>query len=91
MTNPNVTVTPGNPEQPCYPQTDSHLWGAFAILAIESGGYGDLDAVDPYSGRRINAPVGRVDSSWDKPLQNINIYDQLRRLVDLMQAEKFLG
>ena len=30
-----------------------HVWQEFAGLAIEMGGYSDLTAVDPYSGRRL--------------------------------------
>ena len=36
-----------------YPQVDCHIWGEFAALAIEMGGYRDLSAVDPYSGQRF--------------------------------------
>lgn len=35
-----------------YPTAD-HKWGEFAGLAIEMGGYNDLSAVDPYTGRRF--------------------------------------
>lgn len=37
----------------CYPRSDSHTWGEFAGLAVEMGGYGDLTAIDPYTGRRF--------------------------------------
>jgi len=32
---------------------DNHVWQEFAGLAIEVGGYSDLTAIDPYSGRRF--------------------------------------
>lgn len=36
---------------PGYP--DSHMWGEFAGLAIELGGYSDITGIDPYTGRRF--------------------------------------
>ena len=36
-----------------YPKDDTHTWGEFAGLAIEIGGYSDITAVDPYTGRRF--------------------------------------
>jgi len=41
------------PKQECYPQAGSHTWSEFAGLAIEMGGYSDLTAIDPYTGRRF--------------------------------------
>lgn len=41
------------PKDKCYPKTDSYTWGEFAGLAIEMGGYSDLSAIDPYTGRRF--------------------------------------
>lgn len=37
----------------CYPKVDTHVWNEFAGLAIEFGGYCDISAVDPYTGRRF--------------------------------------
>lgn len=34
-----------------------HVWGGFAGLAIELGGYQDLELVDPYTGRRLWVPL----------------------------------
>ena len=36
---------------PGYPS--SHTWGEFAGMAIELGGYSDVTAIDPYTGRRF--------------------------------------
>lgn len=77
---------------PFYPQLSTHLWGAFAMLAIErngqpvvaveAGGYNDLEAVDPYTGRHLWA--GRVFA------QDRSVYDSLRLLVDAMESAGFL-
>jgi hypothetical protein len=32
---------------------NDHVWQEFAGLAIELGGYSDMTAIDPYSGRRF--------------------------------------
>jgi hypothetical protein len=37
----------------CYPKAEAHVWSEFAGLAIELGGYGDITAIDPHSGRRF--------------------------------------
>lgn len=37
----------------CYPKAGSYTWGEFAGLVIEMGGYSDLSAIDPYTGRRF--------------------------------------
>lgn len=34
-----------------------HVWGGFAGLAIELGGYQDVELVDPYTGRRLWVPL----------------------------------
>lgn len=47
------SVSAGRPAEGCYPRSDSHTWGEFAGLAIELGGYADISAVDPYTGRRF--------------------------------------
>lgn len=67
--------------QPTYPQTDSHLWGEFPVLAIETGGYNDLTAVDPYTGNTV-----RIDLTG----QDATVYDSLRRLIDRLEAEHTL-
>jgi hypothetical protein len=60
MTNTGVTpegrewsIGSARPESECYPHADKYIWGAFAGLAIELGGYNDLEAIDPYTGRRF--------------------------------------
>lgn len=39
-----------------------HVWGAFAGLAIELDGYGNIELVNPYNGSRITCPV--PDQFW---------------------------
>jgi hypothetical protein len=80
----DVTInTPIEGQYPVYPQAQAHTWGAFAFLAIEAGGYGDLEAVNPYTGVRLNAPV------WGH--KDLNPYDALRRLIDEMEEVDFLS
>lgn len=72
-----------------YPQTGSHEWSEFALLAIEQGGYGDITAVDPYSGRRFWLGA---DYEGDPPRAiERSPYERLRLLVDAMEHERFLG
>lgn len=49
----SYNITPGRPDHVGYPHSGTHTWGAFAGLAIELGGYGDIELVDPYSGSRF--------------------------------------
>lgn len=60
--NPGYLITPGRDDELHYPKTGTHTWGAFAGLAIELGGYGDVELVDPYSGSRFWCPV--PDQTW---------------------------
>lgn len=69
-----------NPDAPRYPQVESHLWGAWPVLAIETGGYADFEVQDPYSGRSL----------WAKCFDGDNPYDSLRKLIDIMEAVDFL-
>lgn len=36
-----------------YPSNDTHRYSEWPALVIEMGGYSDLTAIDPYSGRRF--------------------------------------
>lgn len=75
----------------CYPQAESYTWSEFAgvaiqsgdqpIVATEMGGYGDMTMVDPYTGQRL----------WMVGAFEGDIYDALRRLIDLAEREQFLG
>jgi hypothetical protein len=47
------SVSEGRPAQDCYPQNDRYQFQEFAGLVIEMGGYSDLTAIDPYTGRRF--------------------------------------
>lgn len=87
----NLTWTAGREEDPHYPAYSVHQWGAFAYLAIESGGYGDLDAVNPYNGDRLNVPVFHKDGKWYDIDPSVDIYTGLHRLVDAMEKTEFLG
>lgn len=89
-TTPAITVTEPT-AGPHYPQADTHTWGAFATLAIECGGYGDLEAVDPYTGRRCHTYAWCKDSRLDLNAYDDNVYTALRRLIDAMEREQFLG
>lgn len=70
-----------DPQGPRWPHVESHLWGMFPILAIENGGYNDLEAQDPYTGRTIHLRAYDGEE---------NIYGALRRLIDAMEAANFL-
>lgn len=61
---PECSVTEPKDKTECYPAVETHTWGAFAGLAIELGGYGDLELIDPYSGRRFWCPV--PDQIWEQ-------------------------
>jgi hypothetical protein len=74
---------------PFYPDVETHTWGAFAFLAIEAGGYGDLEVVNPYNGRRLTAPVC-TESGYGTGPADLSIYDQLRLLVDELERSRFL-
>ena len=73
-------IPPFQPDAPNYPQLDTHLWSAFAVLAVETGGYHDIEARDPYTGRKLWTRLSDGDH---------NVYSQLRQLVDAMEAADF--
>lgn len=88
------SISAGTDDQTrCYPKAESYTWGAFAGLAIESGGkpiaaiemggYCDLEMVDPYTLQRL----------WvaDVMRDGTSIYDALRKLIDVAEHEQFLG
>jgi len=78
-----VSRTAGG-DGPHYPQTDSYTWGAFAYLAIEAGGYRDLEVVNPHNGERLwvgDALRGKA----------VSPYDALRRVIDAMERHQFLS
>ncbi len=45
--------TAGLPDHVGWPQSETHTWGAFAGLAVELGGYSDIELVDPGTGSRF--------------------------------------
>lgn len=78
------SITPGDPGEPHYPQATAHTWGAFAGLAIELGGYGDLEVVDPYNGDRLWIP-----DAFGGPSAN-EMANALRRLADIIDEGRFV-
>lgn len=90
---PTVQLTDGGSKvfYPRYPQTDTYTWGAFAYLAIEAGGYGDLEVVNPHNGERMW--VGNALGGQDELVDGAGLspYDALRRVIDAMERHSFLG
>lgn len=88
-----VQLTEGGtaPHHLHYPKVDSYTWGAFAYLAIEAGGYGDLEVVNPHNGERlwIGNALGGQDELVDGA--GLSPYDALRRVIDAMERHSFLG
>lgn len=70
-----------DPQGPRWPKVESHLWGMFPVLTIENGGYSDLEAQDPYTGRTLHL------RAYDG---GVTTYDAMRRLIDAMEAADFL-
>jgi hypothetical protein len=89
VVSPEISVTKPT-AGPHYPQADTHTWGAFAFLAIESDGYGDLEAVDPYSGRELHTYAWHEGNRFDGA-PHFDVYKALRQLIDAMEQVKFLG
>lgn len=86
---PEITVTPGQADQPHYPNVDSHTWNEFAYLAIEAGGYSDLTAISPYTGARLHTFACRTGGTLDGE-SVANPYQCLRNLIDAMESVGFL-
>lgn len=70
------------PDAPHYPKVETHLWGAWPLLALEIDGYRGVDVRDPYTGRSIYAHDVFEDGR--------SIYDTLRLVIDAMEAADFL-
>lgn len=85
---PSVQLTSGG-EGPHYPQAGAHVWGEFAGLAVELGGYNDITAIDPATGRRLW--VGRAFAKEAVADPTPTIYSALRKLVDAMETHRFFG
>jgi hypothetical protein len=83
----DVHISEVRPREECYPKRDQFIWNEFALGAVEMGGYNDITFVDPYTGRRFWMGHAFVGAGGEK----LSMYDALRRLVDAMEAEKFLG
>lgn len=77
----HTSTTEPTPAEQNYPKSEAYTWGEFAHLAIETGGYGDLTAIDPWTGQRF----------WvSDAAGSDNPYENLRRLIDAMEREGFL-
>lgn len=77
----------GPTDGPHWPDRDSqsHTWGAFAGLAVELGGYGDLILVDPTDGRRL-----WIGDAFDEVTDDRSFLRALRRALDVAEATGFL-
>lgn len=76
-------LTPGPEDH--RPNHDHHTWGMFAGLAVELGGYGDVELTDPYTGNRF----------WFQPARdadgNLPEFDFPAVLVQAIQAASAAG
>lgn len=70
------------PDSELYPRTDRYQFGCWPVIVIETGGYCDLEAIDPATGEKLWSRV------WEG--EDTNVYTALRRLVDAMEAARFL-
>lgn len=86
-----VSVTEGG-DGPHWPKVDTHTWGAFAYLAIEAGGYRDLEVVNPCNGERmwVADAMGELTDEGEDTVE-VSPYDALRKLIDAMERHQFLG
>lgn len=76
-----------NPDYPTYPQSGSHQWGAFPWLAIETGGYGDLELIHPWTGETLWIGKEHLPALAD-PNENPakTVADLLRQVADAVEA-----
>lgn len=85
MTAPQITPGPaGYTHNPA-----RHTWTDLPVLAVEGDGDGTITAVLPQTGERLN--VSTSAATEDAPGEELSPYDQLRRLIDAMEAAEFLG
>jgi hypothetical protein len=75
---------PHDPDAERYPRAAAHVWGAFAGLAVEFGGYNDIELVDPYTGRRFWYERAFVDGK-----EHRSFWDALRATIDAAEAAEF--
>lgn len=73
-------LAPWDPDKQVTPYADTHTWGCWPVLAIETGGYNDYEVTDPYTGRKF----------WARAWDSENPYNGLRKLVDAMETAGFL-
>lgn len=79
-----------------YPDSDVYQFGCWPVLIVETGGYNDVEIVDPYSRRKLW--VGEIWSArqLDGTLppggdEDRSLPDVLRRIADVLEASGFLG
>lgn len=85
-------------DQRPYPDSDTHLWGCWPVLAIETGGYNDVEVIDPFTQRRLwignmwtdreNRGLGPIKT--DAAAEGRNTAEVLRRIADVLEATSFL-
>lgn len=91
-------VSPPSGSQAPYPQSETHQFGCWPVLVIETGGYNDVEIIDPFTRRRLwignmwtdrdNGGVGPVKT--DGPAEGRTTADALRRTADVLDATGFL-
>lgn len=87
----DIRITPAYAGHVGYPQAATYTWGEFAGLAIEFGGYGDISAVDPYTGERFTL----LDAWAYHPANHgsdggASFLNAIRRLVDAIEADGWM-
>jgi hypothetical protein len=75
---------------PWWPRTHWYRWVLRPVLAIESDG-SMIEAVNPRTGLRLVVPAEFMDSDHPLEREKLSPYDHLRRLIDAMEADRFLG
>jgi hypothetical protein len=79
-----------------YPDSDVYQFGCWPVLVIETGGYNDVEIIDPYDRRALwigevwsaRKPDGTLPEGGD---EDRSLPDVLRRIADVMEATDFLG
>jgi hypothetical protein len=85
MTDPQIIPAPAgytaNPTR--------HLWMDLPLIAVEGNGDGEITGVLPETGERLTVSTSAGDEN--NPGEELNTYDQLRRLIDAMEKVDFFG
>lgn len=78
-------IAPYNPDAERYPKAAAHVWGEFAGMSVELGGYQDMSLVDPYTGRRFWLEKAFVGPDGEQ----LSFWDALRATINAAQAAEF--